>query len=480
MTSLEQRPSLEDRIRAATRAAASTVPDDGAPPLQLRAQQRRTNWRSAGFRHLWTTPRIWPGGPWMLRLAAPLAATAAVAVVIAASVAVTDRSHSAAPSASGLAGVPRYYLELTAAARAITTVSPASTGSGSTSRTCGPGHPASNCSQVEAFLGQRAIIRDTLTGATLATIHPPSPFDNVVTAAAAADDRTFVLAAQNVSGSSPFPCGPTRLFFARFNPADGHVALTSLPVREFPATSGVTGIALSPDGTRLAVALEPTLCESHGARRDEISVYALPSGAVMTSQFPPWLTDSLNSMSWAADGTLAVTSGVMGSGFHLLNTNTRSGNRTALTDPRMWRGIALKPPTGWGVEAVPGLIALNAGNGLITPDGKALVAPIQRTLQHPRGTGAAFGEFSASTGDLIQVLPPDEVLHPAGLVLRYSVVWTNSSGSVLVVVAGPATGHPAGMQAVYGVLRGHRFTSIPGAPAPADGLRLESNTTVVF
>jgi hypothetical protein len=341
-----------------------------------------------------------------------------------------------------------------------------------TSRVCGPGHPASNCSEQKSSLDEPAVIRDTLTGATLATIHPPSPFDDVVTAAAAADDRTFVLAAQNISGSSQLPCGPTRLFFARFNPANGQVALTALPI-EFPATSWVNGIAISPDDTRLAVALEPSLCSGTAgipadrpgaAGRNQISVYALPSGALMTSQSPAWLFSLTgpDNISWAADGTLAVTFqrevGETGPDFYLLSTNAQSGNG-------MWRGITPKPPAGW---------SLYPGNGLITPDGNALVAPI---YQDPGGTGA-FGEFSASTGDLLQVLSPEQVSHPAGLV-PYYVAWTNSSGSVLVVTA-PATGGQAGTQAVYGVLRGHRFTSIPGAPAPADAMRLESNTTIVF
>jgi hypothetical protein len=63
-------------------------------------------------------------------------------------------------------------------------------------------------------------------------------------AAAATDDRTFVLAAQDVSGSSP-GCGPTRLFLARLNPADRHVTLTALPVRELQATRQRDGIALT-------------------------------------------------------------------------------------------------------------------------------------------------------------------------------------------------------------------------------------------
>jgi len=110
---------------------------------------------------------------------------------------------------------------------------------------------------VRSTSGQYAVIRDTVTGATVATFQPPPPFDTFEYVTGAADDRTFVLAARNLSNDLGLaPCGLTRLFRARFNPAGRSVTLTSLPVPELPATSQVDGIALSPDGTRLAVALE--------------------------------------------------------------------------------------------------------------------------------------------------------------------------------------------------------------------------------
>jgi hypothetical protein len=561
MTSLGQRPSLEDRIRAATRAAASTVAEDGAPPLELRAPQRRASRLPTRLRRIATGSPSWPGSPWMPRLAAPLAAAAAVVAVIAVSAAVADRPHSAASSASGLAGVPRYYLELTASVTGPrATVSAVSTGpatSSSPRATTQPAsppattqpattqpattHPASqpattqpattqpasppattqpatttspdpngrpttvrvDSASLGAVLGG-AVIRDTLTGATLAAFLPPRGFNTFTTAAAAADDRTFVLAAQNVSesGLDPYPCGPTRLFLARFNPADGHVALTYLPVREFPASTLVDGIALSPDGTRLAVALQPSQGCSEAAKvsaghadyfksvagPDEISVYSLPSGAVTTSQFPaPLDVSGQTALSFAADGTLAVNFGRQpggtGSGFYLLNTNAHPGNWVAITDPRMSHGITLKPPAGW---------ELNTGNGLITPDGKTLVTPIQRNLQHRGGTEAAFGEFSASTGDLVQVLSPEKVSRTAALAPDYSVVWTNPSGNVLVVPGPGAAGDRTrtqsvsgvrlipSVQSVYGVLRGRRFTPIPGAPAPPPPPPFGSDATVVF
>jgi hypothetical protein len=341
---------------------------------------------------------------------------------------------------------------------------------------------------------QRAVIRATVTGATVATILPPRHFDTFVAASAAADDRTFVLAAQNVSRDGLATCGPTGLILARFNPSDHQVAVRALPVREFPATSQVDEIALSPDGTRLAVAFEsgrscqsgagvpldsPGDVKSHEARREEISVYFLPSRTVKTWQSSPaWSSNGgylrQNAMSWATDGTLAVNNpgsqgGPPSQGVWLINTNTAGGK---LLDDGRLAVSAYAPELGRAHRVAP-LPWTWSGYGVLTPDGKTVVAP----MQHTNHSGAAFGEFAASTGNLVQVLWPDRVSHRAFLDPYYSAVWTNSSGSVLVVAAPESRKNKAGAQSVYGVLRGHRFTPIPGAPRP---LTFLSDTVIVF
>ena len=551
MTSLEQRPSLEDRISAATKAAASTVPDDGAPPLRLQAM-RRTRRLPAAVRPVWTGPRGWPGRPWLSQLAAPLAATAAVIAVIAISVAVTDRSHPEGTSAPGLFGAPHYYLELVSddTAAASANVSATSTGPGTLASSPATGgldspsatapatasSPAANGPLVSptttaplvsptatgpattvspgpngqattvklrttplgAILGQLAVIRDTATGATLATIRPLRPFDTFETATAAADDRTFVLAEQDITKSSLGSCGPARLYRASFNPANRRATLTALAIPEIPATSELDAIALSPDGTKLAVAVEPgQSCSSSGsvprsspgaaAGREQVSVYWLTSGTVKTWQSTPAWSDGgqvgQNAMSWATDGTLAFNypgSGGDQPGLYLLNTNYASGDLLQASQLGVSTSAPVQLQRSHGTTTVqPGQWTWS-GDGVLTPDGQTVLAPVQRTLQQAGGTGAgaAFAKFSAVTGGLVQVLWPAESLQPLGLGLYYSVIWTNSSGSVLVV-AGPTTRGKTGVHSVYGVLRGHRFTPIPGAPSPS-ALTLFGNTVIVF
>ena len=74
-----------DRVRAAARAAAATVPPDSAPPLRLPAPPRRRRWR--------------PGPGSRLQSLTPLMAAVGVIAVLAASLALTGSftGHRAAP-----------------------------------------------------------------------------------------------------------------------------------------------------------------------------------------------------------------------------------------------------------------------------------------------------------------------------------------------------------------------------------------------
>ena len=102
-----------------------------------------------------------------------------------------------------------------------------------------------------------AVVRATATGAALAAVTAPSPYGTFIGVTAAADNRTFVLAAQKVA-QLPLTTPPaTRFFLLRIDPDGGVLAgqepLTSLPIPEQPPGREVCGLALSPDATRLAV-----------------------------------------------------------------------------------------------------------------------------------------------------------------------------------------------------------------------------------
>ena len=293
-----------DQVRAATRGAAAVITKDTVPPLRLD--------ESPGGRR----PR--PGHRTRPAWVAPLAAAAAI--IIVAGGAVTARtllvksatprpSASAAPtrgaSAGSYAGVPPYYV---AVANSSLTV-----------------------------------VRGTWTGATLARITTRTP---VVGVAGAADGRTFVLDEQrSIMGSSGTWVGQPTFYLLRLTASGAEESLTRLAVPAIPSGTVVSGLALSPDGSKLAVDVDsggfPT------ARLMEIMTYTLATGAfrswttsgVTNADAPYGFTgsgvDGAQSISWTADSrTLAFgvenTSGV---GVRLLDT--AAGGTDLMADSRL-------------------------------------------------------------------------------------------------------------------------------------------------
>src|SRR5260370_94917 len=161
--------TIEERIRAATRAAADTVPPDSVPPLELPeggpARFRRGHARRAGT----------AGGAW--RAPAAGATAMIVTAVSVAAVSRTPRTTAAAPgpTAAGpgslTAGppassyvasgqVPPYYVAITS-----------------------HGNPNLNPSY--------AVVQETVSGKTLATITPSVPGGTIRARTPAAHDRTL-------------------------------------------------------------------------------------------------------------------------------------------------------------------------------------------------------------------------------------------------------------------------------------------------
>ena len=112
-------------------------------------------------------------------------------------------------------------------------------------------------------------------------------------------------------------------------------------------------------------------------------------------------------------------------------------------------------------------------SAIITPDGTKIVAATVSETKHPLSSELAFTEFSAATGKVVNVLGRWRLpgLYPGQV---QDVLWTNSSGSTLIVLAhkpGVPTKDPhstdsAGYGIEFGVLKGNRFTPLPGAPRP--------------
>ena len=407
----------EERLRAATRAAADTVAPGSAPPLRLPDEQPgRARWDR---RHRW------------LRAMVPLAAAAAVAAVVIASLTLTtgvptSSGGPASPARSAaLTSVPPYYVALAGLPDA-------------------PGH---------------AVIRASATGAVLATVKPPRPYGSFTFVSGAADDRTFVLAAQRwwkvTSGTRGENAQqrdnttPVVFFRLRFDPRTRTTQLTALPTAGSVSSLHLSGLAVSPDASKLALIVRPAeirvITLATGSKRDWIWPHT--SGTwTPKSAGDTWVGNSKPSgapLSWTADGrTLAFQLWTKSGGItevRLLDTGTPGGSLSSSQVSVRFTGLG---------ELKKG----PAGNTLVTPDGSRIVAvTIGRS-----GTDYRVTEFSASTGRPLGG-PGRSAPAPA-----WDVLWTSPNGSTLIIEAEPGRGQ-AGPGP--GILRDGRLTPLPRAPS---------------
>lgn len=435
--------TVEDRLRAALRETAGEVTPQSVPPLRLLGARGR-GVAGPAARRRWAA--------WLT----PLAAAASVTAVVAASLAISTTLHgghrAASRPAGPFAGVPPYYVVLTGR------------------------RPNLNPSLAQPLFAQ---IRATATGAVLASVTPPKPY-GTFSAAAAGDGRTFVLAANRwkvvrANGGTFAEATATRFFLLRMG-AGGHVRqLAPLPIPAVPRGATISGFALTQDGSKLAVALRGGV---NGGPGPEIQVFSLASGAERVWTWPGGgpITNNAGGngqvLSWTADGRTLAFQQWVGNDIdvRLLDVTTPGGSLQA--DSRLavrWKDDAesFHFVHGKASNVIDGFSAL------ITGDGTKIVAATASETRHPLNSELAFTEFSASTGKVVRVLGrwPIPGLYPGQI---QDVLWTNSSGSTLIVLAhvpglptkDPHSSNSAGYAIEFGVLNGNRFTPLPGAPRP--------------
>lgn len=286
--------SVEDRVRAATRARANLVRD--LRPLDLPVGRP--------FRlPLLPRGRCWSA--WM----APVTAAAVVVALAIATVALREvwNEPSVSPGSSGQSGPgptsaagvpPRYYAALD-----------------------DPGGAAFEGKETTQAVD--VVVGDTSTGKQIGTVAPPKG-QTFAGLTAAADDRTFVLATGSLPVSLGIPsAAPVAWYLLRLAPGSAHpVTLTSLPIPGQPTGTQVSGIALSPDGGELAVMFQHDVWGAGVTTGPlTLSVYSVSSGQALrtwtqqTNGFPAgygwyWGRYSNSSITWLTGGhTLAFVDG---------------------------------------------------------------------------------------------------------------------------------------------------------------------------
>ena len=298
-----------------------------------------------------------------------------------------------------------------------------------------------------------ATIRATASGRALATIRPPAPYATFSAVAGALTDRTFVLGAQRWAPQSNSAyidnnsMASVRFFRLRIGPAGTTFQLTPLPMTDVIAPAQEESAALSPDGTRLAVAVAIPGSAGHAASQ-QIRVYDLGRSTARTwsATGPAAAHAMIGTLSWGDDDrTVAFNWWGTTAGLRLLRTDTPGSD--LLTSSR-----GVPPGTSAGPEC--------QGDALLTPDGTTVVCPAVtnpirsprpgthsreaatgrlRRITHRKLSGPAvfrqgYAEFSASSGKLLRVLGRFQYGHNRvddnGSPL---LLWTNSTGGTLIV-----------------------------------------------
>jgi hypothetical protein len=415
---------LDETLRAAFLDTAGEIPAE-APPLRL--PTRRRPWFRPGRRR-------WIG--WV----APLGAAAVVVALIAASLALAGgipRPQASGPA--GLTAIPPYYV-------ALTTQKPDS-----------------------AFIDYGAAaaeVRSTATGAVLAKVVPPRPYVAFTGITAAADDRTFVLSAQEpyrlpvLSQRQMFREYPNgyepdmRFFLLRINPASpsraGRTSLRALPAGYIPAKDTLHDMALSPDGTALAADIGGQL------RNDRLYVFNLATGATRawSARGCPECSQSsgglgyggvnADALSWTADGRHLAF--VWGGTLRLLDTGDPGSN--LLTDSRT---VAV-----WASPTTPQTAPqMSLRGAIITPDDRTALAVEELSTEGPNITvREQLVKLSTATRKPAQIL---DNLNALALNGYEQILYANASGSVLVL-----TFTRPGLNAV--IFHDGRYTPIPWSP----------------
>jgi hypothetical protein len=410
---------IEDIVRAAITATAAKVNQKDLGPLQLDAPTELFGAGESGrvFGAAKTRPR---------RLVAALGAAAAVLALIVGSFTVASvlLHHRAAKGPTHhlgthvgvpryLVGVPRYFAELGGSKRGD------------------------------------AIIVDAQTGKVIATISPPKSYYNFVGVTAAADDRTFVLAATTGISTSGIST-PEKLYVLRFTLAHGKASTTLRQLRiGLPAGWTPEGLALSPDATQLAIADAPSAASPVEVR---VYVYALATGAVKIWSASGQIGNEWDTLpfdaktfSWAPDDrTLAY--------FFYAYQKRRLGNA----------GIYLldsRSPGGSLLSHSRRLISIRAdgygrtGDWDLTPDGTRIEVGENKYQDKHFVYDCRIKVYSALTGRLIAVRNLPEHIATLG-----GVLWAGPRAQIMVVALYGGAGSDIPVQ----VLRGDRLFPIRG------------------
>ena len=398
--------SVEDRLRAATRAAAGTVPEGSAPPLVLPGPGHR---RAAGVRHPRRRTR------WLAPIAAATAVAGVTAALIVATVETPADRLSPAPTASPVTlpavqpapplsdGLPAYFLAV-------------------------PDRKVRGQGAASGFVN----IVSTATGRTKMKVTLPGAVDRI----AADSTGAFYAAVLPLRG-------PLRFYRIAWPVQGGRVAVTALPIRG--SRDEISDLAASPDGAKLAIATY--VQRGSTGYVQNLTVASTSTGAERRwSPRPAAAAGSMSALRWLADGRTLTFSWVYAfdsatGALRLLDTSAPGENLLAGRPV-----LALRNPAG------------RFGDFVSSADGRVLIG----TAAYPggpfgvvQGQPTALGDvirFSARTGAARFWYRPRTQPGSHATTFCQDPMWVSPSGRQALLTC--TRGAPGGQQSLTVLLLG--------------------------
>ena len=306
------------------------------------------------------------------------------------------------------------------------------------------------------------IVGSTLTGATIATVKEPAGVSLQGVYGAAADDRTFIVTGARLPGHG----SGTAWYLLRIAPGSATPArLTPLPI---PVRPSPAGVALSPDGTEVAVALPGSPAA--------VRVYSVATGALLrqwSTTAPGELTAekvpasgwqfTARVLRWSADGR-QLAFAWNASAIRELAPTAPSGNLLTASKEVGWIGTGYDSLGSFTCRAAQGWQLITIAQGAAAGRGTVCAGYAQtytRTKQNSVGflratqnsQGGGYGGLESGSG-CPSVSPPDNGAY---------LGWASADGSVVI------GSEVCGGHARFGVFSGSKFTSLPALPSSGPG-----------
>ena len=300
-----------------------------------------------------------------------------------------------------------------------------------------------------------AVVHDSATGATLATVRVPTLTDSQggtqgPSITAAADDRTFLITEQSDTPKA------IRFYLLRVARGGRSATLSRLAL-SIPGYLSVSDVALSPDGRRIAMDVQHCSVKTQSCPYTGVRVITIATGVVST-----WTTRANGApfnVSWAGNERVAFE---WQSGVRTPPAGQQSGYRLlSLAGPRrdLLAARAIGSPSAEPTYYVP--------TALVTADGSMVITSTVQNIPDGHGRYTVVGkivELSASTGRRLRVLHTATVSNATGG--QSGTAGQLDQGCNVLSLA------PRGVHVLvecfgFGRLDDRRFTPLPGFPSPS-------------